>query len=159
MSSLENKDVRKIVVFSLDAPRYALYLFAVEKVVQATEITPLPKAPEKIAGVINIQGKIIPVIAVRRLFRLPAREINLDDQFIIARTSKRFVALLVDSVAGVYELSSDQVVKTESSLPFADYLSGVSVLENDIILINDLEKFLSFNEQNELDAALKDIKK
>lgn len=145
---------KKIVLFSLDEPRYALYLSVVERVVRAVEITPLPKAPDIVLGVINFQGEIIPVVDIRKRFRLSSREIDIEDQFIIARTSKRFIVLAVDSVAGVFELEDQQVIDAEVTFPYTDYLSGVAKIENNIILINDLEKFLSLDEEILLDEAL-----
>ncbi len=155
MSNLKNTLISKIVLFSLEEPRYALYLSAVEKVIRSVEITPLPEAPEIVLGVINVQGEIIPVIDIRKLFHLPTREINLEDQFIIAKTSKRLMALSVDSVEGVSEIADNKVAVAKVALPFAEYLSGVTIVENNIILINDLEKFLSLNQQKALDKALK----
>jgi purine-binding chemotaxis protein CheW len=154
MNNLKKIYKQKIVLFSLDEPRYALYLSAVERVVQAVEITPLPKAPKIIMGVINFHGEIIPVIDIRKRFHLTSREINLEDQFIIAQTSKRTVVLVVDSVDGVYELGQDQVVDAEEVFPYADYISGVAKIETDIVLINDLEKFLSIDEEKILAEAL-----
>ncbi len=154
MSNLNNDCDKKIVLFSLDEPRYALYLSAVQRVVQAVEITPLPKAPDIVLGVINFQGEIIPVVDIRKRFKLPPREINIDDQFIIAQTSKRLVVLAVDSVAGVFELENDKVIDAETVFPYTDYLSGVAKIEGNIILINNLEKFLSLDEEIILDKAL-----
>jgi purine-binding chemotaxis protein CheW len=154
MNNLQKTETGKIVLFSLEEPRYALYLSAVERVIRSVEITPLPKAPEIVLGVINLQGEIIPVIDIRRLFHLPAREIDLEDQFITARTSKRLLVLSVDSVEGVFEIANYKVADAKEALPFADYLSGVTIFENNIILINDLDKFLSLNEQQVLDKAL-----
>jgi purine-binding chemotaxis protein CheW len=154
MNNLKNIYKQKIVLFSLDEPRYALYLSAVERVVQAVEITPLPKAPKIIMGVINFHGEIIPVIDIRKRFHLISREINLEDQFIIAQTSKRTVVLVVDSVEGVYDFEQDQVVDAEEVFPYVDYISGVAKIETDIVLINDLEKFLSIDEEKILDQAL-----
>jgi len=156
MANQQNSGSSKFVLFKLKEFRYAIDLNAVERVIRAVEITPLPKAPKKIMGVINYGGEIIPVINIRKLFHLPVHEIKISDQFIIARTSMRLIVLVVDSVTGVTEISGDQLNNTEKSIPFADYISGVTVLENDIILINDLEKFLSFNEQKILDRAIKD---
>jgi purine-binding chemotaxis protein CheW len=81
------------VVFTLDERRYALYLPAVERVVPAVEVTPLPNAPEVVLGVINVQGRIIPVINVRKRFGLRERDIEPNDRFILARTSRHVVAL------------------------------------------------------------------
>src|ERR1035437_3057097 len=159
MDNLQDVDKQKIVLFCLEEPRYALYLSVVERVVRAVEITPLPKAPEIVLGVINFHGEIIPVIDIRRLFRLPPREINIEDRFIIARTSKRFVVLVVDTVDGVYDLEQYQIADAQEKFPFTDYLSGIAKIENNIILINDLEKFLSLDEQSMLSEALSGDKK
>lgn len=143
-----------LVVFTLEGQRCALHLSAMERVVRAVEITPLPKAPEIILGVINAQGQIIPVVDVRRRFRLPAREMTLDDRFIIARTSKRFVALVADSVVRIRALSNREMVSAEQALPFAAYIRGVAKVEDGLFLIYDLDQFLSLDEESKLDAAL-----
>jgi len=67
--------------------------------------------------------------------------------------------LVVDSVAGVSEIANDQLVNAEESLSFAGYLSGVTVFENKIILITDLEKFLSMDEEQVLNKAIKEVAK
>jgi purine-binding chemotaxis protein CheW len=118
------------------------------------EITPLPKAPQVVSGVINFHGQIIPVIDIRKLFRLPQRDIHLEDQFIIARTSQRLVVLVVDSVNGVYDLEHHQTIDAVESFPFTEYLSGIATIEHGIVLITDLEKFLSLDEERVLDVAL-----
>ena len=148
MSILNSNENRKIVLFSLDEPRYALYLSTVERVVRAVEITPLPKAPDIVLGVINFQGDI------RDRFHLPGRERDLEDQFIIAHTSKRLVVLAVDSVAGVYEIDTPQIVEVEGAFPYTDYISGIAKVDTRIILITDLEKFLSLDEEIILNKAL-----
>ena len=154
MSAFEQTVPNHIVLFTLDEPRYALPLSAVERVVRAVEITPLPKAPEIVLGAIDAQGRVIPVVDVRKRFRLPAREMNVDDRFIIARTSRRLVALAVDSVIGIRTLADGEVVSAEQALPFAEYLRGVAKMEDGIVLIYDLEQFLSLDEERVLDAAL-----
>jgi purine-binding chemotaxis protein CheW len=157
MENSDHKETDKIVLFSIEELRYAIYLSAVLKVIRSVEIIPLPKAPEIVLGVINYHGDIIPVIDIRKLFHLPAREVNLKDHFIIAKTIKRLITLVVDSVQGVSEIANYKVIDTTVNLPFADYLSGITVFENNIILINDLEKFLTLNEQQAIDKALKKI--
>lgn len=77
------------VVFSLDTRLYAISLSAVRRVVQAVELTPLPNAPPIVKGVINLGGLIIPVVNIRRRFRLPERELELSDQFIVATALRR----------------------------------------------------------------------
>ena len=151
---LEPAKSQMLVLFLLDGQHYALYLPAVERVVRAVEITPLPKAPGIVLGIINARGRIIPVIDVRQRCHLPARDIKPDDRFIVASTSRRVVALVVDAVAGVRELTDRQIVSVKQSLPFAEYLKGVARLEDGLALIYDLDQFLSLDEENVLDAAL-----
>ena len=143
------------VVFTLDEQRYALYLHAVTRVVRIVEITHLPKAPEIIRGVVNVQGQVIPVVDIRKRFRLPEREPELSDQLIIANTASRSVALVVDAVEGVIEHSRQEMIPPEKILPGTEYIEGVIKLEDGLVLIHDLDKFLSLEEDKELDAALK----
>ena len=145
----------RLVVFTLDDQKYALYLPAVERVVSAVEITPLPKAPDIVLGVINIQGKVIPVVNIRRRFGLPEREIDLSDQFIIAKTSRRTVALVVDTVDEVIEPISVKVIDSEKITSGIEYVDGVIKLEDGMILIFDLDTFLSLEEKKILTDALK----
>ncbi|MBI3995194.1 MAG: purine-binding chemotaxis protein CheW [Nitrospirae bacterium] len=144
-----------LVIFTLDDKRYALSLFAVERVLRIVEIVPLPKAPEIVLGVVNIQGQIVPVFDVRKRFCLPQREMSLSDQLIVARTSRRAVALLADTVGGVIEYPEQKTVPAEMILPGLDYVKGVAKLDDGLILIHDLETFLSLPEDNALENALK----
>lgn len=143
-----------LVLFRLDEQHYALHLPVVERVVRAVEVTPLPKAPEIVLGVINAHGQVIPVVDVRKRFRLPEREVDLEDHIMIARTPKRLLALPVDLVEGVVAYSEEQVVVSEKIVPGMEYVEGVLKLPNGLILIHDLEKFLSLKEEKALDSAM-----
>jgi purine-binding chemotaxis protein CheW len=143
-----------IVVFTLDDHRYALGLSAVERIVPVVEITALPRAPEIVLGVINVQGDIVPVMNVRRRFSLGEREIVLSDKLIIARTSHRRVVLLVDSVCGVRVVPREKMTGGKHILPEADYIEGAARLEEGLVLIHDLEKFLSLDEERTLQEAM-----
>ncbi|MHB8254372.1 MAG: chemotaxis protein CheW [Acidiferrobacter sp.] len=145
-----------VVGLMLGGQRYALYLAQVERVIRAVEVVLLPEAPGIIAGVINVQGQVIPVINIRRRFRLPEREMALSDHMIVARTARRKVALLVDGAMGVIELSQDQVVRAPFILPDMEYVEGVVKLEDGLILIHNLDTFLALEEENALDHALSD---
>lgn len=139
------------IVFTLDEKSYALRLSAVEKVFRVVEVTPLPEAPEIVHGVVNIQGRIIPVVNIRKRFNLPEREMDLRDQFIIARTSRRAVALVVDAVSGAVELPEEKVNKAEEILPRLQYVEGVVKLDGDMVLILNLDQLLSLEEEKMLD--------
>jgi len=147
------------VVFTLDEQRYALHLAAVERIIPVVEITPLPKAPDIVLGIIDAGGQIIPVIDTRKRFRLPERELNLSDVLITARTPRRTVALVADAAGNVIKGSEQDVTAAGEILPRLEYVKGVVKLKDGMILIDDLEKFLSLEEEKALDDAMSKKKK
>lgn len=144
----------QLVVFTLDNRRFALPLPAVERVIRIVEIAPLPKAPEIVTGVVNIQGRVVPVVNIRRRFNMPGRETEISDQLVISRTSKRAVGIIVDEVAGVIECSGDEIVAAEKVLPGMEYVEGVAKLGDGMIFIHNLDRFLSLEEEKALDEAI-----
>ncbi|MBE3038763.1 MAG: purine-binding chemotaxis protein CheW [Chloroflexi bacterium] len=149
-------DRKQILVFALGERCYGLFLSAVERVIRAVETTPLPKAPEFILGVINMQGQVIPVVDIRPCFGMARREVESDDQFILAHTRRRLVALVADSVAGIHELTGSELVTAKEILPGAAYIHGLVKVDKDLILLCDLDQFLSFDDEKKLAAALKE---
>ncbi len=144
----------QLVVFSLDDLHYALDLSAVERTVHMVEVTPLPQAPEIIVGVINFQGQIIPVLNIRRRFRLPERAAALTDQLLIARMKRRTVALVVDAVRSVMERPSSEISEPEAVVPGMEYVKGVVKFADGMIFIHDLDDFLSLEEECALESAI-----
>jgi purine-binding chemotaxis protein CheW len=144
----------RLVAFILGEQQYALPLTTVQRVVRMVEVTPLPKAPEVVLGVIDFQGNIIPVMSMRRRFGLPECETSLSDQFIVADTATRRVALVVNSVTGVLERTTEKVTEAEKIVPGAQYVEGITRLEDGILFIHNLEHFLSKKEGEQLDGLL-----
>ena len=147
-------ELTQLVVFRLDEMRYALMLAVVERIVRAAQVTPLPNAPTIVLGVIDLAGRVLPVLNVRRRFRLPEREIGPADQFLIARTEWRTVVLAVDEAEGVIERSPTEIVGAAQIVPGLEQIHGVIKLDNGLVLIHDLESFLSLDETRSLDEAM-----
>lgn len=147
-------EIKQIVMFTLDNRRFALPLTAVEKVILAVDIAPLPKAPDIVMGVIDMHGRIIPVVDIRKRFSLPEHEINLSDQLIISKSATRTVGILVDDVGSVVDLSEDELINADAILPRMEYVEGVATLKDDIVLIHDIDKFLSLEEERTLSDAI-----
>jgi purine-binding chemotaxis protein CheW len=144
----------QLVVFTLDAQLYALPLASVQRVVRMVEVTPLPKAPEIVLGVIDVHGSIIPVMSMRRRFGRPEPEASLNGQLIVADTGTRCVALVVTSVTGVIERTVEEVTEAEKIVPGAQYVEGISKLEDGIVFIHNVDRFLSKKEDQQLDGLL-----
>ena len=159
-------DMNHCLVFTLDELLYGVRLSVVVRVVRAVRITPLPKAPSIVIGVINLGGRIIPVVNIRRRFHLPERELELSDQFIVATIRKgnaykdgsRLLALAVDAVVGVRDLSAQAMTASETILPGLEHLEGVAKTNEGLVLIHDLNTFLSLEEERALGALLSEGK-
>jgi purine-binding chemotaxis protein CheW len=148
------KRMADYAVLSFDALRVALPLRFVERVVRAVYLTPLPDAPDIVLGVVNVQGRVIPAVNMRKRFHLPEREIALDDQLVIAHTGQRSVALVADTVDGVFEFAEPDIAGADTILPGLEFVAGVVKLADGLILIHNLDRFLSLAEAQSLDRAL-----
>jgi purine-binding chemotaxis protein CheW len=150
------KDKLKIqlLVFWLSDRKFGVRLRNVLRVVRAVDATPLPQAPEPVSGVISVQGTLVPVLNMRSRLGFSCREIGLQDQFIIAETSKRVVALLVDHTVEVIECSQQEIIATKAIAEPSGQIEGVIQLKDDLLLIHDLERFLYPDEEVALDGAL-----
>lgn len=132
-----------VLVFTIDGRRYAVNLATVKRIIHAVEINPVPNAPDSVLGIINMRGRIVPVMNLRRFFRRPERDLDLDDRLIIVQAKERTVAFPADDVTGVLECPERAVVTGNAVLPEVTSLEGVMVLKDGMVLIYDLDRFLS----------------
>jgi purine-binding chemotaxis protein CheW len=137
----------QLVVWSLDSQRYALPLSVVERVA----LTPLPDAPTVIRGVIDMHAQLIPVVDMR--LRLPPREVALTDLLMLAYGARRAIAFFVDAVSGVIDRPLDTLAA--DALAAGDgCIAGLARLPDGIVLIQNLDRLLSLDEERALDVAL-----
>lgn len=149
--------VSNLLVFTLDAQQYALRLSAVERVLRAVAVTPMPRAPEIVLGVVNVHGRAIPAIDLRRRLGLPVRALELRDRFIVTRTARLSILLVVDSVIGVSEYEPSEVTPAKNLFPKATPVEGVACFTDGMIYIHNLDSFLSLEEERALTRALPSV--
>jgi purine-binding chemotaxis protein CheW len=117
-------------------------------------VTPLPLAPDVVLGAIDVEGQVLPVFNLRRRFQLPDRAIGPADHFLIARTTRGAVVLVIDTAQGLLDCPATPMRDAQSVGPNLGHISGVIQLEDGLVLIQDLEHFLSSDEARTLDAAM-----
>ncbi len=144
-----------LLIFHLEDRRYSIHLENVERVVRAVEITPLPDGPKDILGVINVYGRIVPVLNLRKRLGLPDKEMELNDQLVIAHTSKWPLALLVDGVSGVLDFPVSREVPISEILPDGLEIEGVVKLEEGLAFIEDMERLFDPDDAGRLIAGAK----
>lgn len=150
--------VLRLVVFSIDGQRYALPLSAAERVLPMVAVSPLPQAPAVALGVVNLHGKVVPVLDIRRRFGLPARDYGLTAHLLLTRTSRRTLAVLVDEVLGVQGVAAEAVTPPDAVLPGIGQVAGIVALEDGLLFIHDLDAFLSLDEERQLTEALEEMR-
>jgi len=139
---------------TVDGQTYALPLAAVDRILRMVEVTLLPGAPDVVEGVIDIQGEVVPVVSIRRRLGLTHRPREISDSLVVAHARNRRLAVIAESVLGVVERSSDDVVNTSGIARGNQYIEGLLKTTDGLVLIQDLEKFFSFEEESSLVQAM-----
>ncbi len=138
---------KQYFVFMLDDQRYGIDLQAVERVIPAVELISLPKAPDFMSGLINLRGRIIPVVNIRKKFQLPERELNMDDRIIIFQSTTWTTSFVVDTVEGVIEFSEDELNGADTLFPeMGPFIEGVGKSQDNSVLIYDIDNLFSAQE-------------
>lgn len=155
MSGGEETSEAELVVFSLGDQRYALDLRRVERVVRMVALAPLPRAPEIVSGLFDLHGELLPAIDMRKRFRLPPRPAQLEDHLVVARTSRRRLALHVDRVESVVRIPREELTAPAEIVPGLEFVRGIAQLPREgIVFIHDLDTLLSLDEETGVTAAL-----
>jgi purine-binding chemotaxis protein CheW len=139
-----SEDLIDILVFELAGRRYGLAARAVRELHRAVAVTPLPNAPAVVEGVIDVHGAIVPVYDLRARFGLPRCAVDPSHHLIVAFAGGRTVALRVDRA---HEL-------VREALREAPFGGGVATLRDGLVVVHDLDRFLSDAEATALDRAL-----
>jgi purine-binding chemotaxis protein CheW len=137
------------VGFRLGGQHYALPLEYVERALRMVAITPVPEAPPWVVGVINVHGRVVPVLDLRWRLRLPAREPGLDDRLLIVQVGGHTLALVVDRVTEVLEVSGHQVEPPPEPVNYSRPLAAVIRQEGVLVLVLDVVWLLPPEEEIE----------
>ena len=144
-----------LLVFGLLAERFAVKGTAVREVVRAVAIAALPGAPDVVEGVINYRGRVVPVLDIRSRFGLPPRSLHPDQHFVVADAGPRLVALRVDRAFDLVDVPLDDIESAAQVAPGTRHAEAVARLPGGLVVIHDLEGFLSLDEGSQLNAAVR----
>jgi len=139
------------VSFRLDRELFALSLAWVERALRMVAPVPLPEAPSWIAGVINLQGQVVPVLDLGQLFGRPARAPHPAQRLLVVNQSPRKVALQVDAVEQVLEAGPGEMEPPSGHLAGSRVLAGVLQDRGELVLILDPERLAPADWRNRED--------
>lgn len=145
----------QIVVCQLGEERYGLDIAKVYEIIRHQPITAIPGAPAAVEGIINLRGRIIPVVDLRTRFRMARAEPTRATRIVVAETAGTRVGLIVDAVSEVLNVPADAVEPAESVVTGADAaaLRGIAKLEGALVILLALEGLMLGDEAATLAAA------
>lgn len=142
----------KYLIFSLGTEEYGIEICYVSEIIGGVqEITSIPELPEYVKGVINLRGKIIPVMDVRIRFKKPAREYDERTCIIVVEMMQNLVGLVVDRVIEVTDITEADISSPPKiNQSFQKYVKGIGKVNGAVKLLLDCEKILTDDELEEL---------
>ncbi|HKN93193.1 MAG TPA: chemotaxis protein CheW [Thermoleophilaceae bacterium] len=138
----------ELVVFRIDKSEYALPVENVAEILRMVAIAPVPEAPEWLPGVVNLRGKVIPVIDLRTRLGLPRMEAGLNTPIIVAETDGQLVGLVADSVTELLSVPLDSVEPPDARVGDANAVEAVARAGERLLLIFDLERVCAGSQQH-----------
>ena len=146
------QDEQQLVVFDLADEGYGVDISAVREIIRLQEITQVPRTPEFVEGVINLRGKVIPVIDLRKRFGLTVEAESQDNRIVVVDIGDQDIGVVVDAVTEVLRIPTDSVEPPASVITTdgSDYLLGIAKLESRLIVRLDLQKVLAEDEHGAL---------
>ena len=148
----QDAELMQLVTFSIGEEEFGVDILKVQEIIRMMEITKVPRAPEFVEGVINLRGKVIPIIDLRRRFGLLARGHDKNTRIIVIEINAMIVGFVVDSVSEVLRIPSSTVEPPPPVVSGmeSEYISGVGKLEDRLLILLDLDRLLSHEEKDNL---------
>ena len=139
------KDEQQLVVFDLSTEAYGVDIGAVREIIRLQDITRVPRTPEFVEGVINLRGKVIPVVDLRKRFGLPAEDESKENRIVVVDIGAQDIGVVIDAVTEVLRIATESVEPPASVITTADseYLLGIAKLDSRLIILLDLEQVLT----------------
>ncbi len=144
----ETGDFLQLITFYIGNEKFCIDILRVREVIRLVEITRVPKTPEFIDGVINLRGQVIPIIDVRSRFGMNRKKHDKNTRIIVFEVKTKIVGFLVDGVSEVLRVPVSLIGPPPAIVAGvdSDYITAVGLVENQLLILLDLEKILSFEE-------------
>ena len=148
-------NAREMLVFKLGSEEYGVDILKVQEIRGYEKVTPIPRSPDYLKGVVNLRGTIVPVIDLRVKFGMPDPTYDSLTVVIVLRIGSRTIGAVVDAVSDVVRLAENEIREAPKLGAMVDssYLAGVATQGERMILALDIEKLLSAAEMNLLGEA------
>lgn len=141
----QDDELLQLVTFSIGEEEFGVNILKVQEIIRTMEITKVPRSPDFVEGVINLRGKVIPIIDLRRRFGLAPIPEDKDTRIIVIEINSIIVGFVVDAVSEVLRIPASTVGPPPPVVAGveSDYISGVGQLADRLLIMLDLDRLLS----------------
>ena len=154
-SRVDLEDSTNLVTFRLGSGEYAIDIMQAKEIIKMEKITLIPNAPDFVEGVINLRGNIIPIIDLKKRFNLEEIEGDKNTGIIIVKIEDVDMGIIIDSISKVVSIANSDIQPPPPMLSGIGqkYIKGVGKLEDKLLVVLDLEKLFSNEEEEESDSS------
>lgn len=140
------------VTFHMEGETYGVNVMQVQEVLRATEIAPVPGAPNYVLGIINLRGNVVTVLDIRKRFGLEPRQADESTRIIIVESQGQTTGMMVDSVAEVEDVETEEIdiAPNVGSDDASKYIDGVVNRDKSLLILVNVDRVLEEEEWNEL---------
>jgi len=144
--------IQQLVKFYIADEAFGIGIKQIFQILKPQEVFKVPNTPPFIEGLINLRGKVMTVFNLRKRFNMPDKENDEDTKILVIRMDEYLLGFTVDSVSEIVRVQDEDIVETPPTLTNFDkrFLSGVAKVEEKLILLLNLEKILTPDEENQM---------
>jgi len=147
----------QFVGFRVGRETYGIPIVALHEIVRVPEITAVPDAPAHLEGVINLRGKIVSVVDLRKRFKQAASSLTRHSRILVVEHRARLVGMVVDSASEVLKIAESEIEPAPAMMKEGglDCVTGLGKCRNRLIILLDIDKVLTAHEANSTEAKPK----
>lgn len=137
----------QLVIFKLHKEDYGLQISRVQEINRMVDVTKLPNTPDFIEGIINLRGRVIPVLDLRKRFGFGNQEYTGETRIMVTDVAGQTVGLIVDAVQEVVKIRSEAIEPPPPSFVLdAQFVQGIGKLDNRLVIILDIDRIMTSRE-------------
>ncbi len=151
----ESTELLQLVSFTLNEEEFGIDILMVQEIIRMLQITKVPNSPDFVDGVVNIRGRIIPVVDLRCKLGMPRKEHDKETRIVVVEVSGKTIGFIVDAVTEVLRIPSSTIEAPPELIAGvnSEFIKAVGKLEDRLLILIDLEKILSNPEELKLEEA------
>lgn len=143
-----SSELLQLVSFNIGSEEFGVDILKVQEINRMVDITKVPQAPHYVEGVINLRGKVIPIIDLRKRFSLEVKTHDKNTRIVVVDIGGNIMGMIVDAVSEVLRLPSDTIEPPPELVTGinSEYIKGVAKLEDRLLIFLDLSKVIDVGE-------------